>query len=888
MIWIKRLLSTFRSSSADKRLELEFAAHLTALEEEFRRQGLDASEARRAAQRVFGPTQQLKEQYRERRGLMPVEQFGHDLRYAFRNLRRSPGFALIALLSLALGIGVNSAIFTMLNGLVLKTLPVPHPERLVQVEVFNGPLGEYENFFSYPFYRDLIARNTVFAEVTAQFGFSLFELQFSDRRERVNGVYVSGSYFEFLHAAPYLGRLLNTTDDGAVGANPICVLSYQLWRTKFGGNPHIIGTTIPLNNKRVEVVGVSRPEFTGLSLQDAPDLELPLSALDTLAQSMHRDDPDSGWLQIIGHLRPGVSQQEASERVTALGNRIAQALSHHNPAEGHNRYRLKPAPQGFDEQAGMVHPLTVLMSTVSVVLLIACLNLANLLLARGQARERETAMRISLGANRWRVARLFLLESAYLAVGGALAGLTVAHGLVWFLLAEFNKGKIYGRVNLSLDLRVIFFTAIVAGIAMLLFSSVPIWMASTVQPGQRLQGTSKGVTSQGGTARLRRSLLLLQVTFTMVLLFAAGLFGRSLHNLRTINIAEDPDHLVLAEINLLSANGKLYAPESVLSEIEQRVRQMPFVASTAFGFPSSLSGALLASTVKIPGRRSLASSTNQSFWAYISPHYFQTLRTPLLTGRDFTSADRKGSAPVVIVNKQFARTYFPNQDPLGKQFTSGWDSAKLLTIIGVSQDLPLVGLTEEPKAIVYQPMLQSPSDRQVLTIRVLRNPDAFQRQLTKLIHNAIPAMPLQPFQTMAIQRDASIAQQRMLALLSSTFGALALTLSAVGLYGLVSYSAARRTREIGIRVSVGAKPTDILSLFLREHLTLVFGGTIIGSLLAFSLDHFVSSLLYGIPRVDLPSFFGAAAILFMIAAVATIVPATRASHVNPTEALRSE
>ena len=628
MIWIKRLLSTLRSSSPDQRLEREFEAHLGALEEEYRKQGMGASDARLAAKRAFGPVQRINEEYRERRDFMPLEQLGRDLHFGFRNLRRSPEFALVALLSLALGIGVNAAIFTLLNGLVLETLPVSHPERVVEVQAFNRSLGDYENFFSYPFYRELAARNTIFEKVTAQFGFGMLDLQFSERRQRLNGLYVSGTYFDFLHATPYLGRLLNADDDGAAGAHRVCVLSYQLWRNAFGGNPRIVGTMISLNDKRVEVVGVTKPEFTGLELQNAPDLELPMAAVDYLALSMHRDDAHSHWSQIMAQLKPGISEQSASGHLTALAKRIAQSLPKDGPDAGYDTYRAKPAPRGFDEQAGMARPLVVLMSTVALVLLIACLNLANLLLARGQAREREIAMRFSLGATRWRIVRQLMIENIYLAAGAAVLGLVTANGLVLFLLAEFNKGKTYGRLDLSLDLRVIGFTALVAVVAMLLFGSVPAWIASTVQPGSGLKSADKGVTSQGPTSKLRRSLFLLQVTLTMVLLFAAGLFERSLRHLRTIDVAEDPSHLVLAEINLLLGNGKLYAPESIWDDFEQRVLRMPSVVSTAYGFPSPLSGSLIVSNVEIPGRPSVGHSALQSLWEYVSPNYFQTVGTP--------------------------------------------------------------------------------------------------------------------------------------------------------------------------------------------------------------------------------------------------------------------
>ncbi len=374
----------------------------------------------------------------------------------------------------------------------------------------------------------------------------------------------------------------------------------------------------------------------------------------------------------------------------------------------------------------------------------------------------------------------------------------------------------------------------------------------------------------------------------MVLLFAAGIFERSLRNLRTIDVAQNPDHLVLAEINLLAANGKLYAPESIWDELQQRVLRIPSVVSAAYGFPSPLSGNMIASGVETNGRQSADRQTQQSFWQYVSPKYFQTLEIPLLAGRDFISTDHEGSPPVGIVNQQFASRYFPGQNPIGKRFKSRQDPGKPITIVGIARDLPFLELAETPKSMVYRPMQQSARDRQVLTARVRGNPNAFEHQLTELVQHLIPALPIEQFQTMAVQRDSSIAQQRMLALLSSIFGALALVLSSVGLYGLVSYSVARRTREIGIRVSVGARPVEVLRLFLREHLALVLSGVAAGSILALGGERFVRSLLYGLPATDVPSFCLAAGVLCLVGAVATIVPASRALHVDPAEALRSE
>lgn len=891
-IWIKRLVATLCPVWADRRLEQEFSAHLSALEQEYCGQGMEPDEAKLAAKRAFGPMQQIKEQYRERRGFSGLEQFGRDVSFGLRNLRRSPAFTAVALLSLAFGIGVNVAIFTLLNALVLTTLPVPHPERIAEVQEFDKPLGRYDSFFSYPFYRELSARNAIFEKVTAKADLGmLFELRLPNETRRVKGAYVSGTYFDFLHARPYLGRLLDANDDGAVGAHRVCVLSYQLWRDDYAANPGIVGRSVFLNDKAVDVVGVTGPEFTGLTLHDSPALEVPMSALDYLFSSlgspMHRDDPHMVWLQIIAQLKPGISEPSASRQFAALAQRIKRSLPRDTPMAGADRYRVKLAPRGFDEHAELSRPLVILMCTVGLLLLIACLNFANLLIARGQDRVREIAMRVSLGASRWRVTRQLLTESALLAVVGGFLGFIISDVLVKYLVRDFNRGKQHGLAAITPDIHVLFFTFAATSAALLLFGGVPAWLASNVSPIESLKGTKNGAFARSSTAHLRRALIGLQVMLTVVLLFGASLFQRSLRNLRAIGVAGDPEHLVLADINLLSGSGKLYAPVSVWDDVEQRVRQLPGVVSAASGFPSPLSGLMILSTVEIPGKPK-QSTGPEIFVTYASPGYLQTLGIPLVSGRHFSPADREGSAPVAIVNQKFAQTYFPEQNALGKQFRGGGHPTTAVTIVGILRDLPALDLTGSPKNMIYEPMLQGPRDRQVLTVRVRGNPDAFERQLAVLIHHLVPSMPSQEFKTLAVQRDSNITQQRMLALLSALFGALALGLSAVGLYGVVSYSVARRTREIGIRMSVGAKPRDVVGLFVREHLMLIVAGAVIGSILALAGARFVRGLLYGVPANDLTSMYFAIGLLFLVALAATVIPAACATHIDPAEALRSE
>jgi predicted permease len=890
-MWWQRIVSkasgTLHRRSADRQLDLEIASHLAMLEEKFKRQGLPEPEAKLAARREFGGAEQIKEEYRERRGFNHLEQLARDFYFGFRSLRRSPGFSLVALLSLALGIGMNAAIFTLLNAIVLQTLPVPHPERLVEVQVFSRALQDYQNFFSYPFYRQLQAQNTIFDGVTAQWGMSEFQIGAKGGETTVNGTYISGTYFQFARANAYLGRLLSVDDDGTVGAHPVCTISYQTWK-RLGADPRLVGSTIRVNDKPLQIVGITEPDFTGLSLQNPPDIEVPMSMVGYLRR-LHRDDARTLWLNILAHLKPGISTQEASERVNALAKRIIETLPRDGPYDRTASYRVKPAPRGFDQFASMSRPLVVLMSTVALVLIIALLNLANLLLARGQEREREIAMRLSLGASRWRVVRQLLIESACLAAGGAALGYGAATGLVNLLVLEFNKGKTYGRLEVSPDLRVLLFTALLATVAVLLFGAIPAWLASNVNPQISLKGASQGTVTQARSSELRKSLLFLQVVLTMILLVAAGLFEHSLRNLRTINIGAEPDHIVMAELTLTSMAGKRYAPVSFLNDLQSRVGQMSDVASVAYGLPGLLSGAIFNSSISIPGKPALSSPGLQTLFSEISPNYLRTVGIPLVVGRDFTSQDRKGSAPVAIVNEKFAATYFPRENALGKQFRGAMqDKTGPVTIVGVVKDIPYFDLRDGAKSMVYRPTLQLDSPWRVLTVRVRNNPEAFENELAALVRSLAPGMPLQQFKTVALQRDASIARDRLLAILSMLFALLALALSAIGLYGLVSYSIAKRTREVGIRLTLGAKPSDVLKLFLNENLSIVIVAAAVGSILALIGARLVRSLLFGLPGTDISSLYFAAGTLLAIALLASLIPAARAARIDPAQALRAE
>jgi len=866
----------------------EFSTHLEMLESNFRRSGMSEEEARHAARREFGGVDQAKEMYRDQRSFAFLEQFLQDTRYALRGLGRAKGFLAMATISLALGIGVNTTIFTLVNAIVLKNISVPHADRVVQIEQrILGPSGDFFGSFSYPFYRELRRRGEIFDGLIAAWS-KPYGIREGGSERTIYALYVSGSYFSFTAARPYLGRLLDENDDSAEGASPVCVISYRLWSSMFGQDPRAIGRSIRLGDHRLEIVGVTGPGFAGTDLQREYDVEIPMSMTHYMGL-MHRDSANVSWLWILARLKEGIRPETASDRLTVLGNQISEMMPKDAPNVGKSAFRAKPSPRGFDEFSTRLRaPLAVLMTTVALVLLVACLNLANLLLARGHRREREVALRLSLGASRWRILRQLMVENFYLAAAGGILGGVAAVALVRLLLREFNKGQVYEQLHVSTDQNVLWFALGLVILTMLAFGLVPAWLASGVSPHGALQGDGRGAMGTRPRSLLRRALITAQVALTVILVFGAALFGRSLRNLRTIDVGLQPEQLLLADLSLDSDTGNRLAPPDFTKEVVERLGQMPGVQSAAYGVPGILSGAMFGGTVQVVGRAESHTNDLTNYFSFVSPGYFRTVGIPVVAGREFDQTDRKGSQPVAIVNEEFVHVYFPKEDPVGKQFLGGFSGKEALTIVGVVKTMPYFELRQPDQVMVYQSASQYPQGWQVLHVRVRGNPQAFERQIRDLIHDAAPQMPLHEIRTMALVRDATIARERMLALVSTLFGILALSLSAVGLYGLISYSVAARTREVGIRISVGASQAGILRLFLQESLTLVAIGLAAGCLCSLAGARLLQSLLFGLQVEDPLTVGMTVATLMVTALVSTIVPAARATRIDPASALRHE
>jgi predicted permease len=862
----------FSRERAEQEMVREIAAHLALLEDEFLRQGMDLKEARLAARRAYGGVEQSKELHRDARSLVWLEQLLQDLRHAWRSLRKSPGFVTVALLSLAFGIGVNTAIFTLVNGILLKTLPVPDPDRIVQM---SAHLDKFEsNAFNYPIYRELRRQNAIFADAIA-FTSPSSHLDLGGEQSKIDLEMVSGSYFSFFRTRPALGRLLDEEDDRVERAHRVCVLSYRTWQSHFGGDLRVLNSIVRIGGVPLQVVGVAAPDFIGAELQRRYDVWVPMAlAVDFTGHT--RETANYIWLKVMARLRPGISPAEAQSRLASVSRSIEDALPKDRANAG-SVYYFRDASKGFDSwRSELRDPLLILMGAVTLVLLVACANLANLLLARATERHQEFAIKLSLGISRWRLLRQLLLETFLLAFGGGAVAYCLSIGLMRFLLALFNSGQRYTSLQVAPDASVLIFafsacafTAVIAGL-------YPAWQASRTDAAPGF----KGIAPLGmRRSLLRRFLITVQVTLAVVLLFGASLFTHSLGKLKTIDLGFDIDHLLTAEINALTLDGP--ATHSGLVNLLTRIRQFPDVESAALASPGVLTGALMSDDITI---RETSSHIDEVSFQIVSPGYFRTMLIPLFRGRDFQAADRKGSAPVAIVNQRLASLLSPGQDPIGRHF-DGWNKQNV-QVIGVAGNSKYQNVREGVRPIVYLAFDQQQGEWAPLEIRYRGSAGQVEHEIRDLVKTAAPGFEVSSVSSMALIRDTIIAQDRLLTFLSTLFGVLGTALALVGIYGLISYSVTRRTREIGIRLSIGAQRRDVLWLFLRESTLLVTGGMLIGLPLALLLAHFLRSMLFEVTTSDSLAISVTLALIVLGGLLASFIPASRATRVNPVQALR--
>ncbi|MBI3490187.1 MAG: ABC transporter permease [Acidobacteria bacterium] len=861
-----------------------------------------------------------------------------DLRYAWRGLIRSPLFTAVALLSIALGIGANTAIFTLVNEVLLQLLPVKSPEQLV---LFNGARNHYGNnsggnMLSYAMYEDFrdnfVERGQapsprinlsvpnpaptpkILAGVFARRAQAMV-VGVNGQTERVPGELVSGSYFQVLGVGAAIGRVITPDDDRERHGSPVAVLSYAYWRNRFGGDPQIVGKPITINNHALTIVGVSQAGFDGVDIGYVPSVRVPVTLKAEMTPNW--DDMDnrrSRWVNVFARLKPGVTQDQALATLQPFFHGLleqevlAPAFSTTTPYTREQFLKgtmsLIPASQGRSPlRQQLTQPLWLLFSIVGGVLLIACANVASLLIARATARQKEMALRLALGAGRARIIGQLLVESVMLAAFGGLLGLIVAFWTTRFLLGFLPTSDTPHVITGAMDYRVLAFNFALSLAAGLLFGLVPALRSTRPDLAPTLKDQAGSVV--GGGVGFRKALVIAQVTVSILLLISAGLFIRTLRNLRLLDLGMKTESLIAFNLNPGLSGYTNERTRALYKMLVERMQAQAGVQAVSFASVGLLEGNEWDSSVTVEGYQAKQGESMNPYCNSISPGYFKTLGIPLLRGREFDARD-EGATPAgppnqndgrgngyraVIVNERFAKQYFGDRDPIGRHigFGSNPGTPTPIEVVGVVKDSKYTGVRDDIPRQTFFPLLEERSVSSIVTyVRTSGDPSAALSAAQRTMRELDPNIPVYNLRTLERQIDRSLLVERFIATLSTAFGALATLLAVIGLYGVMAYTVARRTREIGVRMALGAVQGDVVWLVMREVLVLVGSGIALGLVSAWGVNRLVRSQLYGVSANDPLTIVFAAALLAVVALLAGYIPARRATRVNPTLALRYE
>ena len=887
MAWYRRFLNLLRSNrlSADIQREIDF--HMAERADDLVASGMSPTDARREARRRFGNPPLQQERTRDVDVLTWLESLGADVRYALRALRASPAFSLVAILSLGLGIGANTAIFSLINAVVLRSLPVVHPDELVQLTL---GADDRQGIFTNPIWEQIRDRQDVFSGVFA-YGNSSFNLASGGEVRHARGVSVSGDFFSTLGVQPAAGRLLTRSDD-VRGCSPIAVLGYGFWQSEFGGSPDIIGKTVLLDRKPHVIVGVTDPSFTGMTVGESVQLYTPMCLRSGL-------EARSTWfLRIVGRPKAGVPLSAVASSMKAVAPSVFASTVPTNWGASEkadymrNELTVRPVPNGVSYLRDRYQKsLNVLMAVVGLVLLIACANVANLLLARAAARGREMAIRLAIGAARTRLVRQLLTESVLLAGLGALVGILLARWGTTVLVGLLARGREGVSLDLGVDGRVLAFTLAVAAVTGILFGLAPAWRATRVDPQTALKSNGRGVAEGHTRFTMGKALVIGQVALSLVLVIGAGLLLGSFRKLITLDPGFARDGVLIVDVNLRNAGISDSSYGVTHDELLARFRALPGVRAAALSDLTPISGSAWNGEIKVDGFVPVGKRDALVYFNSVTDGFFAAMGTPLLAGRDFNASDRPATQRVAIVNQAMADKFFPGTSPIGKQYREFQfeRNGDPVEIIGLVKNAKYKELREDPIPTIYVAMMQDAhrSAYGQYELRTTGDPLALAPGVKRVVGEVNRSISIE-LTPLSKQLDASLTRDRLLATLSGFFGALALLLATVGLYGTLSYNVARRRNEIGIRIALGAAQRRVVQLVLGEVVRLLAVGVVLGTLAAIASTRLVTSLLYGLSPSDPTTIVVAALVLAAVGLAAGALPAFRAARVDPIAALREE
>ncbi|HZP07295.1 MAG TPA: ABC transporter permease [Terracidiphilus sp.] len=911
--------AAFRRDHLEDRMDAELACHLELLTHDLTQSGFSPEEAARRARIALGPMLKHKEEMRASLGLRLLDQLWADLRYALRILRKSPGFTAVAITSLALGIGANTAIFTVAQHMLLDRLNVPHPEQL-RMFYWSEPRegivssmwgfwddlpggGQVSTSFSYPVYEQLRHQNRSLADVMAFKPYGRMTVTIRGEAETAEAEMVSGNYYSMLGVQPQLGRGIQESDDGTVGSGPVVTISDRLWSNRFARSPDVIGKIILVNAIPMTIVGVNPPRFTGAySAQGRPDIFLPFSMQPIVAPGDF--DPGPGqtrspslltntrlwWVLVMGRVKLGVPAATAEASLNVALNASVRATMPVTKENQIPRLLLRDGSRGQNPAVeGLEKPVYVLMTLAGLVLLLACANLANLLLARAGARKRETSTRLALGAGRARILRQMMTESLLLSLMGGAAGLLLAFAVRNAIPRLFANSWAPPAFSARFSWPIFAFAVAVSILTGIIFGLAPAWQSTRVR-------VSSSLKDSGQTLMHRRSglggkaIVTVQVALSMLLLVGAGLFVRTLMQLGRSPLGFRSHNLLLFSVELPETRYPKAASTPLLERLEEKLTAVPGVQNVTLSRLPLISGNAEGHTFLPQGWQRKAEGNPSVLVNEVGAQFFTTYGISIIAGRGFTGNDLRGQRKVAVVNRTLANKYFPNMNPVGRTFEEGLNNPETVEIVGVCGDAKYFRVRKDVEPTYYRPYWQRDNGLHQVTFAVATGLD--ERALLPSLRDAMrqvdPNLPMLDVRTQDEQIAANLRQERIFAILTSGFGVLALTLACVGIYGIMAYSVVQRTSEIGVRLALGAVPRQVLGMVLHEASRMSVAGIVIGLGASLGLARFVRSMLYGVTASDPLTLSSGALILLLVALGASWIPARRAASIQPMQALRHE